>query len=181
MYKRVDSTVNVFAPDGPEVKNYLVSINEYNSRKEKSTSWKEKVYIGPDYLEKMLTVKPGNVVVISGNNRMKTDYIKKCVDAGLNVLADKPMTISKAGFDELKTAFAGAGKKKVLLYDIMTSRYEMSNILQKAFSQVPELFGELQKGTLENPGMVSERVHFFYKEISGVPLTRPDWYFDVKS
>ena len=27
--------------------------------------------------------------------------------------------------------------------------------------------------------MVSESVHFFYKEVSGVPLTRPDWYFDV--
>jgi predicted dehydrogenase len=179
MYKEVDSTVNVFAPDEPEVKNYLALIDEYNSRKENPTSWKEKVYTGADYLQKMLTTKPGNVVVIAGNNRMKTEYIKKCVDVGLNVLADKPMAITKAGFDELNTAFADARKKKVLLYDIMTSRYEMTNILQKAFSQVPELFGELQKGTLENPGMVSESVHFFYKEVSGVPLTRPDWYFDV--
>jgi predicted dehydrogenase len=179
MYKGVDSIVNVFAPDGPEVKSYLALIDEYNSRKENPTSWKEKVYTSPDYLEKMLTIRPGNVVVISGNNRKKTDYIKKCVDACLNVLADKPMAISKVGFDELKAAFADAGKKKLLLYDIMTSRYEITNILQKAFSQLPQLFGDLQKGTLENPGMVSESVHFFYKEVSGVPLTRPDWYFDV--
>jgi predicted dehydrogenase len=180
MYKGVNSTVNVFAPDGPEVKNYLALIDGYNSRKENPTSWKEKVYTGADYLQKMLNTKPGNVAVISGNNRMKTEYIKKCVDASLNVLADKPMAISKAGFDELKTAFADARKKKVLLCDIMTSRYEMTNILQKAFSQVPELFGKLQKGTLKNPGMVSESVHYFFKEVSGVPLTRPDWYFDVE-
>lgn len=180
MYRGVDSTVNVFAPDGPGVKSYLAFIGEYNNRKENPTSWKEKVYIGADYLEKMLTTKPGNVVVISGNNRMKTEYIKKCVDAGLNVLADKPMVISKAGFDELKTAFADAKEKKVLLYDIMTSRYEITNILQKAFSQIPEFFGKLQKGTLENPAMVSESVHYFFKEVSGVPLTRPDWYFDVR-
>lgn len=179
MYKGIDSTVNVFAPEGSEVRNYLATIDEYNSRKENPTCWKEKVYTGEDYLQKMLTTQPGNLVVISGNNRMKTEYIKKCVDAGLNVLADKPMAITKAGFDELKAAFADARKKKVLLYDIMTSRYEITNILQKAFSQIPELFGELQKGTVENPGMVSESVHFFYKEVSGVPLTRPDWYFDV--
>ncbi|MEO9003129.1 MAG: putative oxidoreductase C-terminal domain-containing protein [Ginsengibacter sp.] len=179
MYEGVDSTVHVFAPEGPEVKSYLALINDYNTRKENPTSWKEDVYTGPDYLEKMLTTKPGNVVVISGNNKMKTEYIKKCVDNDLNVLADKPMAINKAGFDTLKEAFADAKKKKVLLYDIMTSRYEITNILQKAFSQIPDIFGELQKGTLENPAMVSESVHYFFKEVSGVPLTRPAWYLDV--
>lgn len=180
MYEGVDSTVHVFAPEGPEVKSYLNLINDYNARKDNPTTWKEEVYTGPDYLEKMLTKKPGNVVVISGNNEFKTEYIKKCVDADLNVLADKPMAITKAGFDELKTAFADAKKKNVLLYDIMTSRYEITNILQKAFSQVPDIFGEFEKGTLENPAMVSESVHFFFKEVSGVPLTRPAWYLDVK-
>jgi predicted dehydrogenase len=180
MYKGVDTTVHVFAPDGPEVKSYLALINDYNSRKENPTSWKEEVYTGPDYLEKMLVTKPGNVVVICGKNVMKTEYIKKCVDEGINVLADKPMAIIKADFGELKTAFAEAKKKKVLLYDIMTSRYEITNILQKAFSQIPDLFGALQEGTLENPAMVSESVHYFFKEVSGVPLTRPAWYFDVE-
>jgi predicted dehydrogenase len=180
MYVGVDSTVHVFAPEGPDVKSYLALINDYNTRKENPTSWKEDVYTGPDYLEKMLNTKPGNVVVISGNNKKKTEYIKKCVDADLNVLADKPMAITKAGFDELKEAFADAKKKNVMLYDIMTSRYEITNILQKAFSQIPDLFGDVQKGTLENPAMVSESVHYFFKEVSGVPLTRPTWYFDIE-
>jgi predicted dehydrogenase len=180
MYKEIDSTVHVFAPAGPEVKSYLNLIDEYNNRKENPTAWKEEVDTSANYLEKMLTTKPGNVVAISGNNKLKTEYIKKCVDADLNVLADKPMAITKAGFDELKEAFADAKKKNVLLYDIMTSRYEITNILQKAFSQVPEIFGDLEKGTLENPAMVSESVHFFFKEVSGVPLTRPAWYLDVE-
>jgi len=34
------------------------------------------------------------------------------VDAGLNVLSDKPMAITKEGFDELKEAFADAKNKK---------------------------------------------------------------------
>lgn len=179
MTDEVDSTVYVFAPDGPEVKAHLALIDEYNNRKEKPTSWKEKVYTGPDYLEKLTNTKPGNVVVIAGNNQMKTDYIKRSVDAGLNVLADKPMAISKAGFNELKNVFADAEKNKVLLYDIMTERYEITNILQKEFSGLPDVFGELQKGTLENPAITSESVHYFFKEVSGAPLIRPAWYFDV--
>src|SRR3954454_6669726 len=122
MYKEVDSTVYVFAPEGQELASHLALIDEYNNRKENPTAWKEKVYTGKDYLEQMLKTKPGNVVVIAGNNQMKTDYIKRSIDAGLNVLADKPMVTSRTGFDELKDAFAEADKKKVLLYDIMTER-----------------------------------------------------------
>jgi len=179
MYSEVDSTVYVFAPEGPELKSHLALINEYNTRKEKPTSWNEKVYTGPDYLEQMVQSKPGNMVVIAGNNQLKTDYIKESVEAGLHVLADKPMAISKAGFDELKEAFATAEKKKVLLYDIMTERYEITNILQKEFSLLPDVFGKLQKGTVENPAVISESVHYFLKDVSGTSLIRPDWYFDV--
>ena len=179
MNAEIDSTVSVFAPDGPELKSYLALIDKYNQRKDSPCSWKLDVYKGPDYLEKMLSTKPGNVVVIAGNNRRKTDYIKQSVDAGLNVLADKPMAIDRAGFDSLQQAFADAKKNKVLLYDIMTERYEITNILQKTFSQDSKVFGELKKGTLENPAIVFESVHYFYKEVSGSPLVRPAWYFDV--
>lgn len=181
MYPQIDSTVNVYAPpDGkPEVQAYLDLIDKYNNRPHNPTHWKEVVYTGPDYLEKMLKEKSG-VVVIAGNNRKKTDYIKKSVDAGLNVLADKPMAITKEGFNELKAAFEDAKKNNVLLYDIMTERYVITNELQKAFSLLPEVFGELEKGTLKDPAVAFESVHHFYKEVSGKPLVRPAWYFDVK-
>lgn len=35
----------------------------------------------------MIRERPGNVVVISGNNALKSKYILDCVQAGLNVLA----------------------------------------------------------------------------------------------
>ena len=35
---------------------------------------------------------------MAGNNQKKTEYIKAAVEAGLNVLADKPMAISAANF-----------------------------------------------------------------------------------
>jgi predicted dehydrogenase len=52
----------------------------------------------------MVSEKAGNVVVMAGNNKKKTEYIKKAIDAGFNVLADKPMVIEPKNFDMLKTA-----------------------------------------------------------------------------
>jgi predicted dehydrogenase len=168
------------APEGAEVKAYLGKVDQYNTRAESPTNWNEKVYTGPDYLEKMLEEKPGNVVVLAGNNQKKTDYIKKAVDANLNVLADKPMAIDQAGYELLKKAFASAEKNNVLLYDIMTERYEITNTLQKELAQQPEIFGELQKGTVEQPAISKESVHHFSKIVSGSPLVRPAWFFDTK-
>ncbi len=90
---------------------------------ENPTHWKEEVYTGANYLDKMIAEKKGNVVVLAGNNQQKTTYIKKAVDAGLNVLGDKPMVIKAANFGLLEESFAAAASKKVLLYDIMTRTF----------------------------------------------------------
>lgn len=127
----------------------------------------------------MIADRAGNVVVMAGNNRLKTDYIQKTVGAGFNVLADKPMVISASNFDKLKESFATAEKNKVLLYDIMTERYEISTMLQRAFSQQPGVFGTLEKGTPDKPAVTKESVHHFYKNVSGSILTRPAWFMDV--
>jgi predicted dehydrogenase len=44
---------------------------------------------------------------------------------------------------------------------------------------LPAIFGELQKGTPENPAVVEESVHHYFKYISGEALVRPTWFFDV--
>lgn len=180
MYEGINPEVFVYAPGGPELQTQLDFIDQYNNRKETPTHWVEKVYTGNDYLEKMVSEKKGNVVVISGNNERKTEYIKKSVDAGFNVLADKPMVININDFNLLQQAFATAGKKNLLLYDIMTERSEITNILQKELAHIPEVFGEFKKGTASDPTVILESVHFFYKYVSGKVLTRPDWFFDPK-
>ncbi|QNF34039.1 Gfo/Idh/MocA family oxidoreductase [Adhaeribacter swui] len=179
MYPNVDPLVHVFAPAGQDVDEHLKRISQYNARAESPTQWQEDVYTGPDFLQKMLTTKPGNMVVMSGNNQKKTEYIKAAVDAGLNVLADKPMAITTQNFDLLKEAFASAEKNKVMLYDIMTERYEITTMLQREFSKLPEVFGTLQKGTAADPAITKESVHHFFKYVSGSPLKRPAWFFDV--
>ena len=179
MYDQVSPVVHAYAPAGPEVQEYLKCIQSFNTRPENPTSWQEKVYTGDDYLEKMLAEKPGNVVVISGNNQKKTEYIKAAVDAGLNVFSDKPMCIDATGFGLLKEAFAEAEKKGVLLYDIMTERFNVLCILQKMLVLNKEVFGQLEQGSIDEPAVVKESVHHFFKYVAGVPIKRPTWYFDT--
>ncbi len=180
MYPQVNKVVHVYAPDGDELNEHLKKIEAYNHRADQPTSWEEIVYRGPDFLTKMLAEKKGNVMVTAGNNRKKTEYIKATIDAGINVLADKPMAINTQNFELLKQAFESAQKNGVLLYDIMTERFEITTMLQKEFSLLPEVFGTLEKGTLENPSVTKESVHHFFKYVSGEPLKRPAWFFDVE-
>src|SRR5690606_10364102 len=50
----------------------------------------------------------------------------------------------------------------------------------KELSQVEDFFGGLEKGTPENPAITKESVHHFFKEVSGNPLVRPEWFYDVR-
>ena len=179
MYDDVDSIVHVYAPESNDLKLHLARIDSYNGRSESPTTWKEDVYTGNDFFEKLIAEKKGNVVVLSGNNQKKTDYILQSLQNGFNVFADKPMVIDTKGFEKLKEAFEVAAKNNLLLYDIMTERFEINTILQRELSMMPEIFGELEKGTAGNPAITKESVHHFYKYVSGSVLTRPAWFMDV--
>lgn len=178
MLAGVDPVVHVYAPSGPDLDRHLAMIDGFNTRPDKPARWQEEVHSGPDFLEKMLRERPGNVVVISGNNAKKARYILECVKAGLNVLADKPMAITPADFALIEEAYRVAGEKKLVLLDIMTERHEITTTLQKELSRFPDVFGELDKGTPENPAVTKESVHHFSKLVNGQPLQRPPWFFD---
>lgn len=176
----VSDTVRVYAPKGAEVEQYLNDINSYNQRSENPTSWKEEAYLGGDYLSKMLSDRKGDVVVLAGNNKKKTSYILESIKAGYHVLSDKPLAINKQDFDMLTEAYRLAAEKDLLLYDLMTERYDILNIVEKELLNNPKVFGELQKGTLTDPAVSMESVHHFFKTVSGKPLIRPAWYYDVE-
>lgn len=180
MYEDIDSTVHIYAPESPDLDLHMAKIEQYNTREDNPTHWNSIIYKGDDFLEKMVEEKAGNVVVLAGNNLKKTEYISTSVNAGFNVLADKPMAINSEDYALLKQAFTTAEEKGVLLYDIMTERSEITTILQKELSQNPELFGELEVGTAENPAVSKVSVHHFFKYVSGAPLIRPAWFFDTK-
>lgn len=180
MYEQVSPDVHVYGPEGPDIKQYIDRINSYNNSPVNPTKWNEIVYTGPDFFDKMLSEKAGNVIVLSGNNREKAEYITKSINAGLNVLADKPMIIKPEDFPALEAAFAAAKEKGVLLFDIMTERFEVTSILQKLLSHKTEIFGTLTTGSKEEPAVSKVSIHHFSKLVSGSPLLRPAWFFDVE-
>ncbi len=179
MYPQIDPTVYVFGPEGPDIQSHLNRIESFNNRVDEPTEWEEEVFTGPGYFDQMILQKPGNVVILSGNNSIKTDYILNSVKAGLNVLADKPMIIYPEDFQKLEKAFEVAEENGVILYDIMTERHEITSILQRKLSGIPEIFGQVKFGSPENPAITKESVHHFFKYVSGNPLKRPAWFFDT--
>jgi predicted dehydrogenase len=180
MYDQIDPTVHIYAPEGPEVDEHAEVVEGYNLQEENPTSWNQIIYKGDDYLERMLAERKGNVVILAGNNRLKTEYIKRAVDEGLNVFSDKPLVIDMDNFRLLEQAVESAGKNNVLLYDMMTGRHSMGNILRQEIMKLPRVFGELETGSHDDPAIVKENIHHFYRVVGGRQLYRPPWYFDVR-
>ena len=178
MYPEVDPEVHVYAEQGSDLDLHLARIEGFNTREENPTSWRTVVHESSDPLKEMLAAKPGNVVVLSGNNQLKTERILASVKAGLHVLADKPMAINPEDYELLKEAFNVAEQNGVLLYDVMTERHEITSILQRELSRMPALYGTQETGSPENPAVTKESVHHLFKVVSGKPLQRPAWFFD---
>ena len=108
MYPDVSPTVDVYAPEGPDLDAHLKRIAAFNGRKDNPTSWVLEVHKGPDSLDRMLRERPGNVVVISGRNKGKIERIGRSVGANLHVLADKPWILTSADLPALDAALADA-------------------------------------------------------------------------
>jgi predicted dehydrogenase len=179
MYPGVDPQVDVYAPLGTDLLEHLGRITAFNTRKDNPTSWRLEVHTGPDYFERMLAERPGNVVVISGKNREKIDRISRSVHAGLNVLADKPWILRSADLPELEATLAEADSKGVVAYDIMTERFEVTTELQRALVDDEAVSGGIAAGTVEKPGVYMESVHHLMKLVAGAPNIRPAWFFDT--
>src|SRR5262249_42290252 len=173
MYPGVADTVHVYAPLGPDLSAHLLRIAGFNLRAESPTRWKLEVHASPDYLERMLAERPGNVVVLSGRNQGKIDRVLACVKAGLNVLADKPWIISAADFPKLEQALDAAEAGRLVAYDVMTERSEVATVLQRELVNDPAVVGEIPPGTADAPAIAMESVHNVLKVVAGGPHPPP--------
>lgn len=170
--KGISDTVRVFAPEGNELQAYLDAVESYNSRSEHPTCWTEELYTGKDFLKK-LPEGNGDIVILAGNNARKASYILEAVSKGYNVLADKPMAINQEGYKTLKKAYEIASSKGLVIMDLMTERYDALNIAAREIISDPQKFG-----TPVSANMTS--VHYFYKNVNGNAITRPEWYYDTE-
>ncbi len=179
MYPGVAPEVHVYAPLGPDLLGHLGRISAFNLRPDKPTRWALEVHTGPDYLERMLRDKPGNVVIVSGRNAGKIQRIGAAVDAGLHVLSDKPWILEPSDLPAVERVLAEADRKGVVAYDIMTERFEVTTRLQRALVNDEAVFGRIVPGTPEDPGVYMESVHYLMKVVAGAPNIRPWWFFDT--
>jgi hypothetical protein len=179
MYPGVAKQVHVYAPLGPDLIAHLERIAGFNTRRHNPTTWELEIHTGPDALERMLQERLGNVVVVAGRNRGKIDRILAAVRAGMNVLADKPWIISHEDLPKLQAALDTANANRLIAYDMMTERYEITSIIQRELVNDPNVFGEICVGTEDEPGVFMESVHYLLKTVSGAPLRRPTWFFDI--
>ena len=179
MYPGVNPRVHIYAPQGWDLDEHLKRVVAFNQRAEKPTTWQTELHTGPDFFERMLKEHPGNAVIMSGRNRPKIDRIAQSVGAGLHVLGDKPWILTAAELPKLDAVLADADRKGVVAYDIMTERFEITTILQRALVNDAATFGEIVKGNEAEPGVYMESVHHLMKVVSGAPNIRPPWFFDT--
>jgi predicted dehydrogenase len=177
-YPDVATRVNVYAPLGTDLIEHLKRMARFNLRPEKPTDWRLEVHTGPDFLERFRKERAGNVVVISGRNRGKIDYIQTAIGSGFHALIDKPWILRSEDLPKLEAALDLAQKKGRIAFDMMTERFEITTLLQKELVNDPDIFGQVDPGSPEQPSVYMESVHHLMKMVAGAPNLRPTWFFD---
>lgn len=180
MLPGVSKRVVVYAPLGKDLLEHLGRIERFNTRPDDPTLWEVDVHCSARPLEEMIADKPGNVVVISGRNRGKMHKIRASLDAGFNVLVDKPWIIRSGDLAALESALEIADRKHLVAYDMMTERHEITNLLQRELVNDPAIFGAIVAGSESAPGVSMESVHHLMKTVAGVPSLRPAFFFDIE-
>ncbi|WP_165793034.1 putative oxidoreductase C-terminal domain-containing protein [Sphingobacterium haloxyli] len=181
MHPAIDSVVHLFADSSTTVKGYKQLIAQYNMREDDPTHWRIIDYYGANFLEKAFDPVTGNVVILAGDNQRKIDYIQESVRRGRDVFADKPLVIDVAGYRKLNALMKNdGGKESVLVYDMMTERYDVKNQVVKSLLNNQAFSGGLVNAKDGEPAILFQSVHHFIKDVSGKPLLRPALFFDTE-
>jgi predicted dehydrogenase len=174
-HPNVREEIFVYAPSGAELDDFLALIEAFNRRSERPTAWRPVVRAGDRSLERLVADRPGEVVILAGKNDRKMAMMRRLHDAGFHVLADKPWLAGPDGFDDLRHTLSGGP----LAMEIMTGRHEITSILTRKLVGESEVFGGFE-GRRTGPAIEISSVHHLEKTVNGVPLRRPEWYFDVR-
>jgi predicted dehydrogenase len=171
----LDDEVLVYAPEGPGLAAFQAMIESFNRRESRPTRWRLRCQIGPDPLAALLRDRAGDLVILAGKNHTKMAAIARLNEAGFMIFADKPWVTGEPAVPFLVQAM---GPDRPPTTDIMTSRFEPTSILLRAFLAETGIFG---RPVADGPGPALSlgSVHHLLKVVNGSVLRRPEWYFDV--
>jgi predicted dehydrogenase len=177
----VRDEIVVYAPTGPasargtpETVEFLDLIEAFNRRSQHPTSWQVVVRTADDPLARLLTERPGDVVILAGRNDRKMALMRALHDAGLHVLADKPWLTRAAALSDVRHVLGGGAR----VMEMMTGRHAGTAKVAERLLREPDVFGELD--TSDGPAIRLASVHHLEKSVNGAALRRPAWYFDVR-
>lgn len=172
-HPRVSDEVVVYAPDGPELRDFLGLIERFNRRAEHPTRWRPVVITGADPLARLVNDRRGDVVVLAGRNGGKARTIRTLHAAGFHVLADKPWLTQRDDLDHLGASLSGWP----LAMELTTGRHDLAARVLKRLVDTGDVFGGFRD---EAPAIELDSVHQLEKLVDGAPLRRPWWFFDVR-
>jgi len=170
---RVADEIVVYAPDGPERRDFLALVERFNRRTDAPTRWHPTVVNDGDPLARLIDERRGDVVVLAGRNGGKARTIRRLHEAGFHVLADKPWLVEPDDLEDLRRSLDA----RPLVVEMMTGRYDVTARLMKRAVDTPEVFGAF---ITDGPAIELESVHHLEKLVDGAPLRRPWWFFDVR-
>lgn len=175
----LEDTVYLFAELDSTTNGYKSLIKQYNTRSDNPTNWQLVDSYGSDFLQQAVAQTDGDLVVLAGDNKKKIDYITESINSNKAVFADKPLVINSAGYSKLESILNETGKGNVLLYDIMTERFDIKNIIVKSLINSEIFSGGFDKTANRNLIEINS-IHHFSKQVSGKTLIRPSMFFDVE-
>ncbi|MBL1408652.1 putative oxidoreductase C-terminal domain-containing protein [Sphingobacterium faecale] len=171
----IEPKVHLFADTENSAEAYRDFIQQYNSRRENPTDWKVIAYYGHDFLNKAFNI--GNVVVLAGDNQRKIEFISQSLEKGKDVFADKPLVINTKGYDKLERLLTSSSTTP-LIFDIMTERYDVKNLIVKSLLNDTQFSGGINKDE-SGHAIKFNSTHHFIKDVSGKPLIRPAMFYNT--
>jgi hypothetical protein len=88
MHPEISKDVYIYSDPGIDLDNYMKLVQSFNNRAQNPTAWNFHVYAAPDFMEKAVAEKQGDIAILAGKNNLKIHYIKRLHDAGFSVLSD---------------------------------------------------------------------------------------------
>jgi predicted dehydrogenase len=172
----VRDDILVYAPEGPELADFLALVESFNGRPAHPTAWRPMVRRSRDPLADLLTDGKADAVVIAGRTAGKLARIRALHDAGLPVLADKPWLVGPEDLDHARRVLSGPP----LAMEMMTGRHDAAGAVLERVVADDAVFGGFAAAAPGRAPIELGSVHHLAKVVNGAPLRRPPWYFDVR-
>jgi len=172
----VRDEILVYAPEGPELADFLALVESFNRRAVRPTAWRPVVRHARDPLAELVGGGKSDAVVVAGRTAGKLARIRALHDAGLPVLADKPWLVGPEDLDHARRVLSGPP----LAMEMMTGRHDTASAVLERVVADDAVFGGFAAAAPGAAPIELGSVHHLAKVVNGAALRRPAWYFDVR-